>query len=54
LPIVRELCFATKSRPETREKLESATDYVESAIADRHGSGEVAAKIQAHIIVAGI
>src|SRR6267154_2876081 len=33
-------------------KLESATDCAESAIADRHGSGEVAAKIQAHIIVA--
>jgi ubiquinone/menaquinone biosynthesis C-methylase UbiE len=33
-------------------KLESATDYVASAIADRHGCGEVAAKIQAHVIVA--
>jgi len=33
-------------------KLEAATDYAASAIADRHGSGEVAAKIQAHIIVA--
>ena len=33
-------------------KLESATDYVASAIADRHGRGEVAAKIQAHVIVA--
>jgi ubiquinone/menaquinone biosynthesis C-methylase UbiE len=33
-------------------KLEGATDYVASAIADRHGSGEVAAKIQAHIIAA--
>ena len=39
---------------EAREagKLEAATDYVASAIADRHGHGEVAAKIQAHIIVA--
>ncbi|MGH9806848.1 MAG: SAM-dependent methyltransferase, partial [Terriglobia bacterium] len=27
-------------------------DYAASAIADRHGSGEVAAKIQAHVIVA--
>ena len=39
---------------EAREagKLESATNYVTSAIADRHGRGEVAAKIQAHVIVA--
>jgi len=35
-------------------KLEAATDYVASAIADRHGSGEVAAKIQAHIITAAV
>ena len=33
-------------------RLASATDYAESVIADRHGSGEIAAKIQAHIIVA--
>jgi len=33
-------------------KLESATDYAASAIADKHGRGEVAAKIQAHVIVA--
>jgi ubiquinone/menaquinone biosynthesis C-methylase UbiE len=33
-------------------KLEAATDYAESAIADRHGNGEVAAKIQAHVIMA--
>ncbi len=33
-------------------KLQAATDYAESAIADRHGSGEVAAKIQAHVIMA--
>ncbi len=33
-------------------KLEAATDYAASAIADRHGDGEVAAKIQAHIIEA--
>ena len=33
-------------------KLEAATDYAASAIADRHGSGEVAAKIQAHVIAA--
>jgi ubiquinone/menaquinone biosynthesis C-methylase UbiE len=34
------------------EKLEAATDYAASAIAERHGSGEIAAKIQAHVIVA--
>ena len=33
-------------------KLEAATDHAESAIARRHGKGEVAAKIQAHVIVA--
>jgi SAM-dependent methyltransferase len=33
-------------------KLEAATDYAASAIAGRHGDGEVAAKIQAHIITA--
>jgi ubiquinone/menaquinone biosynthesis C-methylase UbiE len=39
---------------EAREagKLDAATDYAASAIADKHGSGEVAAKIQAHVIVA--
>jgi ubiquinone/menaquinone biosynthesis C-methylase UbiE len=33
-------------------KLQAATDYVAAAIADRHGHGEIAAKIQAHVIVA--
>jgi hypothetical protein len=33
-------------------KLEAATDYAASTIANRHGSGEVAAKIQAHVIMA--
>jgi ubiquinone/menaquinone biosynthesis C-methylase UbiE len=33
-------------------KLEAATDYAESVIADKHGRGAVAAKIQAHVIVA--
>ncbi len=32
--------------------LESATDYAASVIAARHGSGKVAAKIQAHVIMA--
>jgi ubiquinone/menaquinone biosynthesis C-methylase UbiE len=35
-------------------KLQAATDYAASAIADRHGSGEVAAKIQAHVILAAV
>ena len=33
-------------------KLDAATNYAAAAIANRHGSGEVAAKIQAHVIVA--
>ena len=43
-----------RSEIEARDpgKLQSATDYVAAAIADRHGRGEVASKIQAHIIVA--
>lgn len=41
---------------EAREagKLELATDYAASAIADRHGSGEVVAKIQAYVIMATV
>jgi ubiquinone/menaquinone biosynthesis C-methylase UbiE len=35
-------------------KLEAATSHAASAIADKHGSGEVAAKIQAHVTVAGV
>ena len=49
-------CQGTRLRNEIEArdagKLEAATDYAESAIADRHGRGEVAAKIQAHVIVA--
>ena len=33
-------------------KLEAATDYAASAIADRHGRGEISAKIQAHVVTA--
>ena len=33
-------------------KLEAATDTAASALAEKHGDGEVAAKIQAHVIVA--
>jgi ubiquinone/menaquinone biosynthesis C-methylase UbiE len=49
-------CQGTPLRSEIEardaEKLESATGYAAARIAERHGSGEVAAKIQAHIIVA--
>jgi ubiquinone/menaquinone biosynthesis C-methylase UbiE len=34
------------------DRLEEATNYAASRIAARHGSGEVASKIQAHIILA--
>jgi len=45
-----------RSEIETRDpgKLDAATDYAAAAIADRHGSGEVAAKIQAHIVLAAV
>jgi len=33
-------------------KLEDATEHAASAIARKHGTGEVAAKIQAHVILA--
>jgi ubiquinone/menaquinone biosynthesis C-methylase UbiE len=37
---------------EARGDLEAATEHASSAIARRHGSGEVSAKIQAHVILA--
>jgi ubiquinone/menaquinone biosynthesis C-methylase UbiE len=45
-----------RSEIEAREAgaLEAATNYAASAIAERHGNGEVAAKIQAHIIQAAV
>jgi hypothetical protein len=49
-------CLGTVLRNEIEArdatKLEAATDYAAAAITDRHGRGEVAAKIQAHVIVA--
>jgi ubiquinone/menaquinone biosynthesis C-methylase UbiE len=36
------------------EKLQAATSHAASAIASKHGSGEVIAKIQAHVIVARV
>ncbi len=39
---------------EAREagRLQAATDYAAAALAERHGSGEVSAKIQAHVVLA--
>ncbi|SFP71496.1 Ubiquinone/menaquinone biosynthesis C-methylase UbiE [Mesorhizobium sp. NFR06] len=49
-------CQGTVLRSEIEARdpggLEAATDYAAAAIAERHGHGAVAAKIQAHIIVA--
>jgi ubiquinone/menaquinone biosynthesis C-methylase UbiE len=49
-------CQGTPLRNEiearSAEKLEAATDHAAAAIARRHGNGEVAAKIQAHVIMA--
>src|SRR5690349_783340 len=49
-------CQGTVLRTEIEARdpgaLESATGFAASAIAERHGSGEVAAKIQAHVIMA--
>jgi ubiquinone/menaquinone biosynthesis C-methylase UbiE len=35
-------------------KLEAATDYAASVIADKHGNGAIAAKIQAHVVLAAV
>ncbi len=49
-------CHGTPLRNEIEArdpgKLTSATDHAERMIADRHGRGEVAARIQAHVISA--
>ncbi|MEO6609898.1 MAG: SAM-dependent methyltransferase, partial [Aestuariivirga sp.] len=49
-------CQGTPLRKEIEardaSRLEAATDHAESAIKKKHGSGEVAAKIQAHVIMA--
>jgi ubiquinone/menaquinone biosynthesis C-methylase UbiE len=51
-------CQGTPLRTEIEargpDRLEAATDHAAAAIADKHGSGEVAAKIQAHVILAAI
>jgi ubiquinone/menaquinone biosynthesis C-methylase UbiE len=49
-------CQGTPLRSEIEaraaDRLEAATDHAASSIAKKHGSGEVAAKIQAHVIMA--
>jgi ubiquinone/menaquinone biosynthesis C-methylase UbiE len=37
---------------ESRGRLEAATDHAAAAIARKHGNGEIAARIQAHIVLA--
>jgi len=57
LPAVA-FCQGTVLRSEIEARapgqLEAATDCAAAAIADRHGSGAVAAKIQAHVVVADV
>jgi ubiquinone/menaquinone biosynthesis C-methylase UbiE len=52
----RAYCRGTPLRNEIEErgaeKLEAATEYAAAAIANRHGGGAVAAKIQAHVVAA--
>ena len=50
-PIAREPRCATRSK-RGAGPAEAATDHAASVIAVRHGSGEISAKIQAHIILA--
>ena len=52
LPGSSKTALTTAVEARDAGKLEAATDYAASEIANRHGSGEVAAKIQAHVIVA--
>ena len=51
-------CQGTVLRTEIEARdaggLEAATDYAETVIAEKHGRGAVSAKIQAHMIVAGV
>ena len=51
-------CQGTVLRTEIEARdaggLEAATDHAESVIAEKHGRGAVSAKIQAHVIVAGV
>ncbi|PYG61709.1 class I SAM-dependent methyltransferase [Rhizobium sp. UGM030330-04] len=51
-------CQGTVLRTEIEARapgtLDAVTDYAASAIEARHGSGEIAAKIQAHVILAAV
>jgi ubiquinone/menaquinone biosynthesis C-methylase UbiE len=54
--VATAFCQGTPLRNEIEargaDKLAAATDHAAAAIAKRHGNGEVAAKIQAHVIMA--
>ncbi|KRR14803.1 SAM-dependent methyltransferase [Bradyrhizobium jicamae] len=54
--IATAYCQGTPLRNEIEaraaDKLEAATDHAAAAIARKHGNGEVAAKIQAHVVLA--
>jgi ubiquinone/menaquinone biosynthesis C-methylase UbiE len=56
LHVATAYCQGTPLRNEIEargpDRLQAATDHAAAAITQRHGSGEVAAKIQAHVIVA--
>ena len=54
LDVAMAYCEGTPLRNEIEarapDRLQAATNHAAAAIAERHGSGEVAAKIQAHVI----
>ena len=56
LHVATAYCQGTPLRNEIEargaDKLTAATDHAAAAIAKRHGNGEIAAKIQAHVIMA--
>lgn len=56
--VARAYCQGTPLRKEIEardaSKFEATTDHAEATIRAKHGSGEVAAKIQAHVIVAAV
>jgi ubiquinone/menaquinone biosynthesis C-methylase UbiE len=51
-------CQGTVLRSEIEARdaggLQAATDFAAAALTEKHGSGEVAAKIQAHVIIAAV
>jgi ubiquinone/menaquinone biosynthesis C-methylase UbiE len=56
LHVATAYCQGTPLRNEIEargpDRLQAATDHAAAALAQRHGAGEVAAKIQAHVILA--